>query len=133
MRVASFWLATLSVLIGSSVIGTSVAAASPKTCRDSCPCNEDQRAEHAEAESRSGDDCFDDADGIGHHEEAPCDNEFPDNCPECSCCLGLTAGIVPNVVPTVPDSVCSSKMIAHPDTPATGALAGVFRPPRSLA
>lgn len=131
MHVAGFWLVMLCVFLGPLGIGSSVATASLKTCGGSCPCDEDQWAEHAEAESNSSDDgCA--ANGIDHQEEAPCDDECPDACPECSCCPGLTAGIVPSFAPTVSCSVFSSKVIAPLDAPAAGALSGVFRPPRSL-
>ena len=130
LRAAGFWLVVASVLAGP--IGASVASASMKTCGVSCPCDEAQHAEHAEAESHDSSDGCDDIGAVDHDEGAPCDDECPDDCPECSCCRGLMAGLLSTVVPGLPGARTSSKLLAPPEAPANGDTSGVFRPPRSL-
>ena len=132
-RAAAHWLLVVSVFFGPLGLG-SAAAFSPtsKTCGSSCPCEEsdhgnqqDEHAGHAEA-----DPC--DEANSNHEHDDPCQEECPDNCPKCSCCLGVAVAVLPLLTTTGLSSCSSSSLLAPGDEPANGFSTGVFRPPRSL-
>lgn len=125
LRVAALWLLVVSVLTGPLGVGASVASAAMKTCGASCPCDEAQHAEYV-------DDGCEASREIAQGDETPCDDECPNDCPDCNCCPGLMVGLVPVVVPGLPISASSLKLLTPPDAPAYGDVSRVFRPPRSL-
>lgn len=132
LRMVALWLLVVCVFVGPAGLGGSIAFASPsRTCGVSCPCDDGDRHadEHADAAP-----CDDDADADSEHQGSdPCQDDCPDDCPNCSCCLGVAMAVLPLLsVTSGAVTSASMRMFAPVDAPAIGACTGVFRPPRSL-
>ncbi len=117
-------------------LGVSPASAvSSKACEISCPCekadNDNISFDHKE--HSKADPCKDDHEAdSGHKESYPCQDKFPDNCPKCNCCLGITVAVIPMPLSVSNCSCIATNVIAPVDVPRSDVSAGIFRPPRSL-
>jgi hypothetical protein len=119
-HVPAVWLLVVSVFLGPTALGASFAlAADSKTCGASCACDDIAYDDHA-------------VEAAEHDTGAPNKEDCPDDCPECSCCPGLIIGLLPFVLPFLPDTNSSFNLVAPSDACFTGDIQGVYRPPRSL-
>ncbi len=135
LRVAAFWLLTVSVFFGPAGLGGPTGfAATSKSCDVSCPCDEAVHDDHAgdDDEQAEAEPCDDDGADSEHDDGDPCEDECPDDCPSCGCCLGIAMAVLPLPVTSSAATWSSVRMLAPVDVRASGARAGVFRPPRSL-
>jgi hypothetical protein len=141
LRVAALRLLMVSVFFGPAGLrGPTAFASASKTCGVSCPCDEavhdghegDAGDHEQHANTDRGDD--DRVGGSGHEDDEPCQDQCPDNCPNCGCCLGIGMAVLPLPLPMTSTAIpcASTLMLAPMDAPANGACSGVFRPPRSL-
>ncbi len=129
-------LLVVFVFLGPTDLGVSPASAvASKTCENSCPC---EKADHDKSsfdrkEDSKADSCDDDHEADSGHEEGdPCQDKFPDNCPKCNCCLGITMAVIPLPLTVSKGSCIAANVIATVDVPQRGSFTGIFRPPRSL-
>src|SRR5690606_32874716 len=87
LRIAGGWLLVLCMVAGSAGPDASWAFADgSKPCGAACPCDqaehEEQGSTHAEhAESR-------------HDADDPCEDQCPEDCPNCGCGLGVAAAVM---------------------------------------
>lgn len=131
LRIAAVWLLVMSVLFGPVGLGASSGLAAASSCGSSCPCDEalhDSHIEHDDGASCSGED-----EQGNHDESAPCEDQCPDDCPNCGCRVGVAMAVLPYAVPSHV-ALCSSALVLAPvDIPASVARTGIFRPPRALS
>jgi hypothetical protein len=114
LRVAASWLLVMCVLVGPAVLGGSVASAtSAEACGPACPCDDG------------------DVDDAGRDEGGPCQDNCPDDCPNCACGVGVAMALLPLPVLSRAMSRASTRMIAPVDAPTKSTGGGVFRPPRA--
>ncbi len=137
LHVAALWLLVVSVFFGPIGLGSTAAfPPAPKAGGVSCPCETDEHDRHA-GEHRGhpdADPCDDSREtNSGHDEGDPCQDECPDDCPKCNCCLGAAMAVLPLSQPSSADACASSDLLEPMDVPPSGFLTNVFRPPRSLS
>jgi hypothetical protein len=135
LRTTALWLLALSVFFGPAGLGGSSAFAfASKTCSASCPCDEALQDDHIDNEHSDAPGlCTDEDQADGHEDSSPCEHECPDNCPNCSCGLGVAMAVIPLTMPSTSLPSTAVRMLAPPDAPGSRARSGVFRPPRTLS
>jgi hypothetical protein len=136
LRVAAVWLLVVSVFFGPAGLGGSFAfAVASKPCGVLCPCDAAAHGGHAAEHDELADDpCAHHHDADSEHEDsAPCEDECPDGCPDCRCCLDVAMAVIQLELPTNPPSSASARTLAPTDASPSGAGTDVFRRPRSLA
>ncbi len=137
LQVAALWVLVASLFFGPIGLGgTSAFPAVSKAGGVSCPCEKDEYDSHAgEREGHPDADPCDDGreTNSGHEDADPCQDECPDDCPKCSCCLGVAMAVLPLSQPSNAGACASSGLLEPVDVPPSGFLTNVFRPPRSLS
>lgn len=151
LRAAALLLLVVSVLLGpAGFAGSAAWASAAKTCGVSCPCDDVGPSEyvgedihghgdehhgdaHAETESRDshGDDTGHCGDADNGDDSEPCEDECPESCPNCGCCVGVAVAVLPLPMTSSATLWTSARTLVFADTLASGAGASVFRPPRS--
>ena len=132
LRVAACWLLMVSVFFGPAGLGGSTFASASETCGASCPCDEAAHDPHANERAKA-DPCGNDAAAnLDHDDSEPCKNDCPDDCPSCGCCVGIAMAVLPLAATSGAVRCTSARMLSPVDATASGACAGVFRPPRFL-
>ncbi len=111
-------------------------ASTSKACDVLCPC---AKTEHDNPAGKyeghvEADPCDDGNEtDSGNEEGDPCRDKCPDDCPNCSCCLGVAVAVLPLSETSSAGSCISARAHAILEEPPSGVRAGIFRPPRSLS
>ena len=127
VRAAAFWLLALSLLVGAEGIGT-LAAFAADSCESWCSCHEAEDAEHGHGSKT----LHGNTTASHHSDDHPADDNCPADCPDCSCCPGVVLGVLRMNLSGVPLRSRLDSTLTPVQSPASTAVSGIFRPPRSL-
>lgn len=127
LRAPLAWLVLICLLLGAG-LGQAQRLGGVDPCGTACPCEEAEAAEHALGHhDADSDSVADDA----HGEDDPCSEDCADDCPDCRCSVGTTVAVAPSKRASVPTSGVTVPTLTRVESPVSGVLTGVFRPPRS--
>lgn len=134
LRVAALRLLVVSVFFGPAGPVGSVSFAS--ILGVSCPCDEAPRDEYADRHDTHAEQapCNDGAapNLADRGDGDPCEDECPDDCQNCECCMCIAMPVLPLLVTSIRATCGTARPLPPRDAPASGTRIGVFRPPRSL-
>lgn len=135
LRWAAVHLLMLAVCFGpAGVFGATLSAAVSEGCGASCPCDEAQFEDSGEhGDGVAADEAAADHQTSPGHEDCTPSDECPDDCPNCQCSMGAALAVIPLSLTSAVLTSTSVRLLTPSATPASGARAAVFRPPRSVA
>ena len=126
---------TLLVLLvmstGLQPMSPSITDPSVDACGVTCPCDAEPTDHDVAGDTHDCGPLAAQTDG-DCGKDAPCEDDCPDGCPDCKCCPGFIAAVMPEAVQPLTGQAGALPPLEKKVCAPHGACNGIFRPPRSL-